>query len=113
MAYKDKEQQREAQRRYYQANKELYNKRAKERQARVRKKIREIKETSPCTDCGVNYPFYVMQFDHLEEFEKVGNIGKLIVHRGVNVVMEEIEKCEVVCANCHADRTWKRLQNKK
>lgn len=60
-----------------------------------------IKESKsrPCADCGIQYPWYVMDFDH-RHGEKKFNIGKA---RGVgfNVLKSEIEKCEVVCANCH------------
>jgi len=71
--------------------------------------IRKIKEETPCADCGKNYPYYVMDFDHLED--KSFGISDAINRRrkSLKAVLEEIAKCEVVCANCHRGRTHSRL----
>lgn len=58
----------------------------------------------PCTDCGETDPV-VLEFDHLRD--KEANVSALI-HRPWRTVEEEIEKCEVVCANCHRRRTYQR-----
>jgi hypothetical protein len=62
----------------------------------------------PCMDCGVQYPSYVMEFDHRDPATKSFNIGSL---RRIEqtVLRNEIAKCDVVCANCHRARTY-RLQ---
>lgn len=66
--------------------------------------MREAKE-KPCTDCGVTYPYYVMQFDHLRD----KNFGLAACRSiGKERIKEEISKCEVVCANCHMIRSHKR-----
>ena len=44
--------------------------------------------------------------DHLRD--KKFNISWGIMNRGRKKIFEEIEKCEVVCAICHAYRTHKR-----
>ena len=77
------------------------------RQLEARKKINDYKESKPCTDCKINYPYYVMHFDHLPEFEKISHINYM---RGGSweKIQSEIDKCELVCANCHAIRTYKR-----
>jgi len=75
-----------------------------------RKYIKELKEKTPCKDCGKNYPSYVMHFDHLHD--KKFHIGsKTSVSR--STLLEEISKCEIVCANCHAERTHKRIYDSK
>lgn len=61
----------------------------------------------PCKDCGVSYPPYVMDFDHVRG-EKKFNLCSGPRRRGVKQVMEEVAKCDVVCANCHRERTHKR-----
>jgi hypothetical protein len=68
------------------------------------------KEDKGCTDCLTRYPHYVMHFDHLRD--KKFNLSAYRAVRGITLEMlqEEVAKCEVVCANCHAVRTWKRLQ---
>lgn len=65
-------------------------------------------KSSGCADCGKVYPSYVMDFDHLEDAVKVESVAKM---RGWSMarVTEEIAKCEVVCSNCHRERTHKRL----
>jgi hypothetical protein len=63
----------------------------------------------PCVDCGETDPV-VLEFDHLPEFEKVREIGKMITGGTWSwaTILKEIEKCEVVCANDHRRRTSSR-----
>jgi hypothetical protein len=74
-----------------------------------KQKLVEIKEASGCTDCGENNPI-VLDFDHLKD--KKYNVSRMI-HDGFSwrAIKKEIDKCEVVCANCHRIRTYNRLQN--
>lgn len=107
MPYADKEEQRAAQRRHYLANKAVYVARATKRNNSIRDEIRLLKEASPCVDCGQYYPFYVMQYDHIGD-DKVQDINRLTKAASRDRVMAEIAKCELVCANCHAARTYLR-----
>jgi hypothetical protein len=50
-----------------------------------------------------------MHWDHLPEFEKLGEISGNLRDHGRAKVLAEISKCELVCANCHAIRTYTRL----
>lgn len=59
----------------------------------------------PCVDCGEGDPL-VLEFDHLGE--KQFGIGRGMRERPWKAVLAEIEKCEVVCANCHRRRTNRR-----
>jgi len=68
-----------------------------------------IKESKPCMDCGGWFPFYVMQFDHVRG-DKMRSVSSMNTY-SVQSVMDEIEKCDLVCANCHAIRTYLRKQN--
>lgn len=65
-------------------------------------------KSRPCADCGRQYPSYVMQFDHLRD--KDFSIGQRGRNRSRRLLLAEIEKCDVVCANCHAERTHQRGQ---
>jgi hypothetical protein len=56
----------------------------------------------PCVDCGESDPI-VLEFDHLRD--KAFSIGGSLTDRPWEAILEEIEKCEVVCANCHRRRT--------
>lgn len=59
----------------------------------------------PCVDCGEGDPL-VLEFDHLGD--KQFGIGRGMRERPWKTVLAEIEKCEVVCANCHRRRTNRR-----
>lgn len=59
----------------------------------------------PCMDCGGSFPIICMDFDHVRG-EKVGNVADLVKkNKPFDVILAEIAKCDVVCANCHRIRT--------
>lgn len=58
----------------------------------------------PCTDCKVQYNPWVMQFDHRDPLQKKFNLSKSKTC-SVKILLTELAKCDVVCANCHAERT--------
>ncbi len=60
----------------------------------------------PCLDCDGVYPSVSMDFDHVRG-EKVSGISQMWSW-GRDRVLEEIAKCELVCANCHRVRTQTR-----
>jgi len=69
--------------------------------------IRQVKESSPCADCGIFYGYWIMDFDHVGE--KTFGIAQYKNHtKSLERVKKEIDKCELVCANCHRDRTYSR-----
>ena len=70
--------------------------------------LRGLKEGVPCADCGKVYPPQVMQWDHRPEYEKVGEISVDFWGKTREDVLAEIAKCDLVCANCHAIRTFER-----
>ena len=59
----------------------------------------------PCVDCGETDPV-VLEFDHLGD--KRFSISQGIRGRRWEVVLVEMQKCEVVCANCHRRRSMER-----
>lgn len=79
---------------------------------RNRTAVQEAKN-KPCTDCGLRYPYYVMEFDHLDSDAKHFNVSAGVTRVSYERLMAEIAKCEVVCANCHAERTHQRKQTRK
>ncbi len=94
MSYKDVEKRRAYRRKIYKENKEAFN------------KLKDV----PCKDCNQNFPHYVMDFDHARGIKKV-SIGHLGQGKpSARYAQEELEKCDVVCANCHKIRTHVRRQ---
>jgi hypothetical protein len=64
----------------------------------------------PCADCGERYPPYVMDFDHVRGVKK--DIVSRLVGGSTEALLEEIAKCDVVCANCHRERTYGRRRRR-
>jgi hypothetical protein len=94
---------------HYVANRQRYiDLEAKRKRARAQKRMRyllEYFEVHPCADCGEADPM-VLEFDHLRD--KSFAIGAGLPDRNWESILREIEKCDVVCANCHRRRTAKR-----
>jgi len=76
---------------------------------RFREEIQTLKESTPCNDCGKQYSYYVMQFDHVVGDKKF-NLSAAVGRQRKQDIYDEIEKCEIVCSNCHAERTHQRKQ---
>jgi hypothetical protein len=95
---------------YWQRNKTRW---AESKQAWFRRRIewlREMKTDKACTDCGGIFPPEAMQWDHLPGTTKRGNISTSMRNLRPKLIFEELAKCELVCANCHAIRTYRRLR---
>lgn len=92
-------------RHHYAINKGSYFKRNERRRQRHAELIRQAKSL-PCADCKFEYPYYVMEFDHVKGIKRqhVSRMASL----SLNAIISEVSKCEVVCSNCHKIRTWKR-----
>ena len=74
--------------------------------------LRDLKTKTPCIDCGINYPYYVMDFDHVRGV-KQANVMELVSTLSKKRIDLEIAKCEIVCSNCHRIRTHMRKMAKK
>lgn len=99
----------EYQKAYYKKNPLSINKSSKRRKKETRDLIKEVKNVA-CFDCGVKYPYYVMDFDHVKGDKKFNLAVAGSKFRSLKTIKEEIAKCEVVCSNCHRERTFSRLK---
>lgn len=101
---------------WYPANKEKHKARVRVNDARrhtdLKAKSDGYKLEKGCQDCGYRDHPEALDFDHVRG-EKLFNVGDMVRrHRSSwDKILTEIEKCEVVCANCHRVRTAKRRQN--
>lgn len=107
MAYKDPldERARASRRNHYRENREQYYERNRIKYQKMKDYVNQLK-SEPCMDCGVAYPPHVMDFDHRDPAEKTDVINTLMKRGSWKKLNEEIDKCDVVCANCHRERTW-------
>jgi hypothetical protein len=69
--------------------------------------VNAIKLERGCVDCGYKSNVIALEFDHLPEHPLKARIANLFKMEDINA---EMEKCEVVCANCHKIRTAQRNQ---
>lgn len=108
-----REEKREYDRKWYHRNKERIgpkkNKDQKNRSDKRRKLVLDYLRLNPCVDCGEKDPI-VLEFDHKYPNSKLNNIASLITGQySEKVILDEIAKCDVRCANCHRRKTAKQF----
>ena len=101
---------------HYLATRHRFNPARTERRVRVvaenRERLAEYLQSHPCVDCGEG-DIIVLEFDHLRD--KSWNIADMVsAGRNWDMILEEINKCDVVCSNDHRRRTsvtfgWSKL----
>ena len=94
---------------YHARNRARRQEQAKERRRHLRAWNNQIKSTTPCTDCGLFFHPVAMTWDHLPGTEKLTEVSNLVRGGKTIKARKEIEKCELVCANCHAVRSYLRI----
>ena len=72
------------------------------RRHRNRSHVLAFLQQHPCTICGEDDPV-VLDFDHTRD--KVRHVSDLISRGRWSKLLAEIEKCRVLCANCHRRHT--------
>ena len=99
---------KEYDRKYHAKNRERRVAQARVRHERLMEWYRRLKAETPCADCGANFHPAAMQWDHLPGTEKLIEVSLLVRRDSPRLLRREIEKCELVCANCHAVRSYER-----
>lgn len=90
---------------HYEKNKIKYIEKAKKNSEKYRKQYYEWLSNKSCADCGIS-DIRVLEQDHIDG--KSYNISSKVGSVSLDYLMEELNKCEVVCANCHRIRTAER-----
>jgi hypothetical protein len=89
---------------YYQKNAERHKKVARVWNAKRLAETKEIAQTAKkggCIVCGET-EYVCLDFHHLDPNEKEFNIGRALRgEKSLEMLRDEIAKCEVLCANCH------------
>jgi len=62
----------------------------------------------PCQDCGRRFPACAMDFDHRDPAAKRAQVTQMVSRAGLDTILAEAAKCDIVCANCHRLRTYNR-----
>ncbi len=102
----NKERLRKYRREWFQRNKEHARKRVSERMRERRDWFQRLKRELMCSSCGEDHPA-CLDFHHREPDKKDKEIC-WFVGGGYSRerILEEIKKCDVVCANCHRKLHW-------
>jgi hypothetical protein len=72
--------------------------------ARLLDQLRSV----PCADCGNSFETCAMDFDHRDPAEKRYTVTRMVGRRSIPAILDEVAKCDIVCANCHRARTYNR-----
>lgn len=105
MPYKDKNKRKEAakgyQKKYYNKHKKYYSTKARQREEQIQMEIESIKSLYGCKICGEK-DYVVLDFHHQNPSKKEFNISSAVTAGwSFQRIKVEIQKCIVVCANCH------------
>jgi 5-methylcytosine-specific restriction endonuclease McrA len=71
--------------------------------------MKEYLSDKACLHCGESDPI-VLEFNHIDPASKRNTVSDM-VRKGISIatLMAEIEKCEILCANCHRRHTTKQF----
>lgn len=108
---KCKQCSQEYSRKHYKNNSAMYKAKAvaytKQATVRARDWVFEYLAKASCLDCG-NADFRVLEFDHVRDSKTMTIAKMMVMGRSIKAIQEEVNKCEVVCSNCHRIRTQTR-----
>ena len=92
---------------YYHRNKETEKAKIKKRKQEWKKWWKEYKKLLKCNRCPEN-DWRTLDFHHKNRKTKFLEVS-VMVHRGFSKknILTEIDKCEVICSNCHRRETIK------
>lgn len=93
---------------HYQKNKKYYYDKSKNFLHKSRVQFLEYLKDKSCKDCGIS-DNRVLEFDHLRDKRK--DVTALVGLVSWEEVLKEIDKCEIVCCNCHRIRTLQRANS--
>lgn len=81
-----------------------------ERRVELRARMLEFMAGKSCIVCGESDPV-VLQFNHIDPKQKRANVATMLTSGGYkwDTIMSEINKCNIMCANCHMRHTAKQF----
>ncbi|MBU0957358.1 MAG: HNH endonuclease [Nanoarchaeota archaeon] len=99
--YKRKIRQKKASNKYYKKNKEEIYIRKRKRFQNLKRELVELLD-GKCKICGYNNTIQALEFHHIQG-NKENHMTRLIKDNSKQKVLKEIEKCILLCANCHRE----------
>ncbi len=74
-----------------------------QRQINFKLQCLDYKGKRECNRCGYNKSYVALEFHHRDPNEKDFAISKFKLYKFVDVVKDELDKCDVLCSNCHKE----------
>lgn len=106
MGTKDKEKRRKQNLRYYEKNKEKWTKYRKKQRKESKEFVHKAR-SGGCERCDENHPA-CLDFHHRNPDEKEFSLRDVHSQKySLERIQKEIDKCEVLCSNCHRKEHWK------
>lgn len=87
---------------YHYNNRDKILKRKREYSKKIMDKFLSLKEGKSCEICGYNEYPEILQFHHRDRKEKDFSISTLRRTRNLEILQKEIDKCMLICPNCHS-----------
>jgi hypothetical protein len=103
-----KAKRREDSKRHYQRHTADYLARNTKSKHEKRDFIQKYKEYHGCMDCKGKFPYFVLDLDHRDPNDKKFALNRIHLLTSWEKMVEEINKCDVVCANCHRIRSYEK-----
>lgn len=101
MPFKNAEKRRDYRRRWYQKHNTSEKAHVRKRKRKIREWFNEYKKGLKCSICSESHPA-VIDFHHKDSKEKELGISYMVADGySVRTIRKELDKCKVVCANCH------------
>lgn len=101
MPYKDPSRQKVAAREHYLKNKPKYYLKKKVREKKISAFIQKYKNGKKCLRCPESFTA-CLEFHHRDPADKDMEVSMIARHGwSEKRILEEIKKCDLLCANCH------------
>jgi site-specific DNA-adenine methylase len=91
----------------YRKTRDKFNAKRRLKRRAVTLYLNEVKLSKGCELCGYNKHPGALQFDHIDRSKKYMNVSSINKdhYDNLDIIKEEVSKCRVLCANCHAEKT--------
>lgn len=102
---KFKESTKKRHAKWFQRNKSEAVEKNRQKKWERRNWLNDYKLQKGCSQCGFNKCVAALNFHHCNG-EKEESLSRMIKRFGLERIKEEVKKCVVLCANCHATLHW-------
>ena len=96
-------------RQHYKSNKNYYKAKTNQSYNKLTTLLYSIKFSNSCNKCGENTPS-CLEFNHINREDKKYQISSMCrMGKSEEQFIKEVEKCEILCCNCHRKKTAKQF----